>query len=64
MTKREREKRAAFVTFSDALAVYLQSIGWNAVVVGRPRIQQEPHAREFNFEFVVEFTGGKKNVPK
>lgn len=50
----------AFADFADALGRYLASIGWSAVVVGRPRIQQQPLARAFNYEFVVDFTGGEK----
>jgi hypothetical protein len=43
-----------------ALGDYLESIGWSAVLVGSPRVQQQPGEREFNYEFVVRFTGGKK----
>jgi hypothetical protein len=51
---------AAFTRLSTALAEYLDAIGWSALVVGRPRIQQQPGALEFNYEFVVDFTGGTK----
>lgn len=51
---------AAFTRLSTALGEYLETIGWSAVVVGRPRIQQQPLAQEFNYEFVVDFTGGKR----
>ncbi len=49
-----------FKRFADALAVYLEAVGWRAIVVGHPRIQQQPDARAMNYEFVVQFTGGKK----
>lgn len=55
-------KRAAFNDMADAIGKYLKSIGWSALVVGRPRIQQQPLAREFNYEFVVDFTGGKRKT--
>lgn len=55
-------KRAAFNDMADAIGKYLKTIGWSALVVGRPRVQQQPLARNFNFEFVVEFTGGKKKA--
>jgi hypothetical protein len=51
---------AAFTRLSSALGEYLEAQGWSALVVGRPRIQQQPGAREFNYEFVMDFTGGKK----
>ncbi len=55
--------RAAFITFSDALGVYLETLGWRAIVVGSPRVQQQPGERDFNYEFVVRFTGGKIGLP-
>lgn len=55
-------KRAAFNDLAGAIGQYLKTVGWTALVVGRPRIQQQPLAREFNFEFVVDITGRKKKV--
>lgn len=70
MTKRARppiaaplssaRKRAAFNDMADAIGTYLKTVGWSALVVGNPRVQQQPGEREFNYEFVVRFTGGKK----
>jgi hypothetical protein len=40
-----------------AVADFLKSIGWNVVVIGSPRIQKQPLDHEFNYEFVVRFTG-------
>jgi len=51
---------AAFNDLAEALRCYLEAKDWKALVVGRPRIQQQPGAREFDYEFVVEFTGGKR----
>jgi len=50
----------AFEHLAEAVGVYLESVGWSAVVVGNPRVQHQPDARKFNYEFVVSFTGGKK----
>lgn len=41
---------------------YLETIGWSAVVMGGARVQQQPSAAKFNYEFVVDFTGGKKKA--
>lgn len=66
MTKKKPaiDADAAFTRLTSALSEYLEAIGWSALVVGRPRVQQQPHAREFNYEFVVDFTGGKKKDPR
>lgn len=39
------------------VAAFLQSKGWNVVVIGSPRIQKPPDDAEFNYEFVLRFTG-------
>lgn len=57
----------------EAVGAYLESTGWNCIVAGADRIQQagdvhcsDVHcellnaAREYNFELVIRFTGGKK----
>jgi hypothetical protein len=61
LTFRRRLRRDPFGRLSVALADYLESVGWSAVVVGEPRVQQQPGERAFNFEFVVRFTGGQKS---
>jgi hypothetical protein len=38
----------------------LESVGWSALIIGRARVQQQIGARKMNYEFVVDFTGGKK----
>ena len=50
----------AFEHLTEALGVYLDAVGWKAVVVGTPRIQR-PGDAAFNYEFVVKFTGGRKS---
>lgn len=57
---RTPEVEAAFSALATAVGAYLTSIGWSALVVGNPRVQQQPLARPMNFEFVVQFTGGKR----
>lgn len=37
--------------------------GWNVVVIGSPRVQHQPGECQYNFEFVVRFTGAKKAEP-
>lgn len=56
-----KKKRPAtpFDRLAVAIGAYLETIGWRAIVVGNPRVQQQPTEREFNYEFVVRFTGGK-----
>ena len=36
---------------------YLKSRGWNVVVIGSPRVQQQLLEAKLNFEFVLKFTG-------
>lgn len=43
----------------NAVADYLKSNGWNVVVIGSPRVQKPIGEREFNYEFVVRFTGSQ-----
>jgi hypothetical protein len=51
-----------FDDMAHAFAAYLEANGWRAVVVGNPRAQQQPEdAGSFNYEFVLRFTGGRKN---
>jgi hypothetical protein len=54
-----KKQKAAFNRLADAFSGYLKTIGWSALVVGSPRIQKPPGEREFNYEFVLRFTGGK-----
>jgi hypothetical protein len=45
---------------TDAIAVYLSTVGWKALVIGDVQIRQQPdEASHANYEFVVRFTGGK-----
>jgi len=53
-------KRAAFNDMADAIGRYLKTVGWSALLVASPRIQQQLGARAFNYEFVVQFTGAQK----
>lgn len=55
-TKTEKEK--AFDQLAEAVAVFLGSIGWSALVVGNPTITQQP-GEVCNYEFSVRFTGKK-----
>lgn len=42
------------------IAKYIESQGWRVVVIGPARIQQPLGSREFQFEFVVNFVGSKR----
>lgn len=50
----------AFEHLAEAIGVYLDAVGWRVLVVGSPRVQHQPGEAEFNYEFVVRFTGGRK----
>ena len=39
------------------VGAFLQARGWNVVVIGSPRVQKQPGDAEFNYEFVLRFTG-------
>jgi hypothetical protein len=53
--------REAFKHLADAVGVYLAAVGWRALLVGNPRVEQQPGDRQFNYEFVVRFTGSKES---
>lgn len=57
-----RIRRDPFGRLTLEINRYLNTVGWSALVIGRARVQQQPGARKFNFEFVVDFTGGKKKA--
>lgn len=43
---------------------YIESHGWKVAVIGPAQIRQQPGAFKYNYEFVVGFTGVKKeHVP-
>ena len=62
MSKKRPRAEAPFDRLAVAVGAYLETIGWRAIVVGNPRVQQQPGDRELNYEFVVRFTGGKKKT--
>jgi hypothetical protein len=57
-----RVRRDPFGRLTLEIGRYLNTIGWQAVVIGGARIQQQAGERQYNYEFVVKFTGGKKNA--
>lgn len=50
---------ALFRAATDAINTMLRDAGWNMVVAGPWRIEQQAGARPMNFEFVLRFTGGR-----
>lgn len=45
--------------FLTAAAQFLERRGWNVLVIGTSRVQQQPFERKFNYELVLSFTGSK-----
>ena len=43
------------------IAEYLKSKGWSVAVIGTMKVEQRNPNRKYNFEFVVSFTGKKKD---
>ena len=62
--KRQTDKEKAFAQMVEAIAIFLSTVGWQAIVIGEPRIQQRPGAGQFNYEFAVRFTGQKVEMPE
>lgn len=58
MTKKKRTTTDPL----EQIAKYIESKGWSVIVIGPAKIQQQIGAPEFNFEFVVNFTGAKKET--
>lgn len=61
----KRKKRVAKKNVIDpmlsAVAEFLERRGWKVLVIGSPRIQQQPGDLQLNYEFVLKFTGKKLN---
>lgn len=55
-----RIRRDPFGRLTQEIGRYLETVGWRAIVIGHARVQQQAGERQFNYEFVVKFTGGKK----
>lgn len=53
-------RREPFGRLGLALQAYLKTRGWSVIVVGNPRIEKPGGSLEFNYEFVLPFTGGEK----
>jgi len=57
-------RRDPFGRLGLALQAYLETKGWSVVIVGNPRVQQQPYAGKFNYEFVVKFSGSQQKTPE
>lgn len=60
-----KKKKKVKVTKRDPLkqiAKIIESNGWKVLVIGSARIQQPLFANQYNYEFVVSFTGAKKQA--
>lgn len=44
----------------DQIAAFLKANGWTVIVAGPTQVRQEIGAAKYNFEFVVKFTGSKR----
>lgn len=62
--KRKTETEKAFERMVEAIAIFLSTVGWQAIVIGNPRIEQKPGAAKFNYEFTLRFTGQKIERPQ
>lgn len=57
-TKRKAKPQPdPFFVFGRALAEYLETIGWRAIVAGRPRIRGIEKTGLANYTFEVDFSG-------
>lgn len=45
-----------------AIAKFIEAQGWNVIVIGPARIEQDIGAREFCYRLSVDFTGAKKQA--
>lgn len=57
-------RRDPFGRLGLAVQAYLRTRGWSVVIVGPVRVQQQPHAGKFKYEFVLEFGGGQTPTPE
>lgn len=46
----------------DTVAKYLEQNGWKVLVIGSPSVRHDPGDLEFNYQFVLKFTGKKTNA--
>ena len=60
--RRRRMRRDPFGRLGLALQAYLETKGWSVVMVGNSRVQQQPYAGKFKYEFVVEFVGSPQQT--
>jgi hypothetical protein len=57
-----RMRRDPFGRLTLEIGRYLETVGWRALVIGNARVQHQAGERQYNYEFVVTFTGGKKKA--
>ncbi len=50
--------------FIDATAKFLRAVGWNPLVAGNIRIEQQPTASKYHYQLVINFTGSKMKTLK
>jgi hypothetical protein len=62
--KMTKEQQRAFDRMAKEVGKFLQTIGWKALVIGIPRVQQQPGELKYNFEFVMRFTGKQIERPQ
>lgn len=60
--KRTTKKDVVADRMLTATAKFLEKQGWKVLVIGSPRIMQQPGELAFNYEFVLRFTGKKKDA--
>jgi len=52
-------KKDKFNKMVKAICDYMEEKGWQILVIGSSRVQQEINALKYNFELVFRFTGKK-----
>lgn len=57
--KKKKTKKRIKPDLIDHAAKYLKEKGWSMIVGGPVRVQQDFACREYHFELVIPFTGGK-----
>lgn len=62
MKKRAPKKKDLPDDMLNSVAKFLEKNGWKVLVIGSPKIQQPIGNFAFNYEFVLSFTGKKKDA--
>ena len=59
-----KRKKDGFGIMAKAIAGYMREQGWEIIVLGSMRVQQQPSALKYNYELVFRFTGKQIKEPR